>query len=111
MKPIGVKSGSYAEYNIGCHVRNKIGCHVRISKCKNIFAIGYVPNWSEEVFVISNLNGKEIDGIFYEKVQQKTDQGEFKVEKIIQGKGDELCDCDNPFNSWIDKKRCSIATM
>ena len=68
MKPIGVKSGSYAEYNIGCHVRNKIGCHVRISKYKNIFAIGYVPNWSEEVFVISNLNGKEIDGIFYEKV-------------------------------------------
>ena len=28
---------------------------VRISKYKNIFAKGYVPNLSEEVFVIKNL--------------------------------------------------------
>ena len=31
----------------------KAGDHVRISKYKNIFAKGYAPNWSEEVFVIS----------------------------------------------------------
>ena len=30
----------------------KIGDIVRISKYKNIFAKGYTPNWSEEVFVI-----------------------------------------------------------
>ena len=30
----------------------KIGDNVRISKYKNIFAKGYTPNWSEEVFVI-----------------------------------------------------------
>ena len=29
-----------------------VGDIVRISKYKNIFAKGYVPNWSEEVFVI-----------------------------------------------------------
>ena len=29
----------------------KMGNIVRISKYKNIFAKGYVPNWSEEVFV------------------------------------------------------------
>ena len=28
---------------------------VRISKYKNIFAKGYVSNWSEEVFVIKRL--------------------------------------------------------
>ena len=28
---------------------------VRISKYKNIFAIGYVPNWSEEVLEIKNV--------------------------------------------------------
>ena len=52
----------------------------RITKCKNIFAKGYTPNWSEEVFVvseikntvpwtyaISDLNGKEITGSFYEE--------------------------------------------
>ena len=30
----------------------KVGDHVRISKYKNIFAKGYMANWSEEVFVI-----------------------------------------------------------
>ena len=29
--------------------------HVRISKHKNIFAKCYVPNWSEEVFVIAEV--------------------------------------------------------
>ena len=56
----------------------KIGDIVRISKYKNIFAKGYDPNWSEEVFVIkkvkntvpwtyviSDLKGKEIVGTFY----------------------------------------------
>ena len=33
----------------------EIGDHVRISKYKNIFAKGYVPNWSEEIYVIKNV--------------------------------------------------------
>ena len=58
----------------------KIGYHVRISKYKNIFAKGYAPNWSEEVFVISkikntvpwtyvlnDLNGKDIVRTFMKK--------------------------------------------
>ena len=58
----------------------KVGDNVRISKYKNIFAKGYTPNWSEEVFIIdkikntvpwtyafSDLNGEEITGSFYEK--------------------------------------------
>ena len=72
----------------------KVGDHVRISKFKIIFAKGYVPNWSEEVFVskkakntvprtyiISDFNGEEIVGTFYEIELQKTNQKEFKVEK------------------------------
>ena len=27
----------------------------KISKYKNVFAIGYVPNWSEEVFLIKKV--------------------------------------------------------
>ena len=63
----------------------KVGNRVRISKHKNIFAKGYMPNWSEEVFisskikntvpqtyVINDLNGEEIKGTFYEKELQKT---------------------------------------
>ena len=62
----------------------KVGDHVRISKYKNIFAKGYTPNCSEEVFVIkevkntvpwtyviSELNGKKVIGTFYEKELQK----------------------------------------
>ena len=58
----------------------KVGDHVRISKYKNIFAKGYTPNWSEEIFVVSkirkkvpcicvvsDLNGEDITGRFYEK--------------------------------------------
>ena len=52
----------------------KVGDHVRISKYKNIFAKGYVPNWSEEIkntvpwtYAISDLNGDKITGSFYEK--------------------------------------------
>ena len=90
MKPIDVKSDSYAEYNVGSNAKYskfKIGDHVRISKHKNIFAKGHAPNWSEEGFVIkkvknavpwtyfiNDLNGEEIIGGFYEKESQKTNQ-------------------------------------
>ena len=33
----------------------KVGDHVRISKYKNIFAKGYIPNWSEDIFVIKKV--------------------------------------------------------
>ena len=81
----------------------KVCDHVRISKYKNIFAKGYTPNWSEEVFVINkikntvpwtyvinDLNGEEIIGSFYEKELQKTNQKEFRIEKVIKRKGNKL---------------------
>ena len=59
-------------------------------------------------YVISDLNEKEIVGRFYENELQKTNQKEFKTEKVIQRKGDKLYvkwkDYNNLFNSWIDKK-------
>ena len=68
-------------------------------KLKNI-----VP-WT---YVVSDLNGEEITGIFYEKELQKTNQKEFRIEKVLKRKGDKLYvkwkEYDNRFNSWIDKK-------
>ena len=80
MKPIDVKSDSYAEYSVESNEKDpkfKVGDHARISKYKNNFAKGYPPNWSEDV--ISDLNGKEIVGTFYEKELQKTKQEEFRI--------------------------------
>ena len=102
MKPIDVEPDSYAEYNVDSNEKDpkfKVGDHVRISKYRSIFAKGYTPNWSEEVFVISkikntvpwtyvisDLNGEEIVGKFYEKELQKTNQEEFRSEKVIKSK-------------------------
>ena len=98
-----------------------VGDRVRISKYKNIFAKVYTPNWTKEVFVIKEIkntvpwgyiinyiNGEEIIETFYEKELQKTNQDEFRIEKVINRKGDKLYvnwkEYDNSFNSWIDKK-------
>ena len=87
MKPIDVTDDSFVQYKEESDKKDpkfKVGDHVRISKYKNIFAKGYSPNWSEDVFVINkvknavpwtyvinDLNGKEISGSFYEKELQK----------------------------------------
>ena len=123
MKPIDVKDNTYI--NADKEINNKdpkfkVGDHVRISKYKSIFAKGYMPNWSEEVFVIkkvkntvpwtyviNDLNGEEITGTLYEKELQKTNQEEFRIEKVIRRKEDKLYvkwkSYNNSFNSWIDK--------
>ena len=58
--------------------------------------------------VISDLMGEEIVGTFYEKELQKTNQKEFRVEKVIKRKGDKLYikwkGYNSSFNCWIDKK-------
>ena len=58
MKPVDVKSSTYIDSSKEINDKDpkfKIGDIVRISKYKNIFAKGYVPNWSEEVFVIKKV--------------------------------------------------------
>ena len=58
MKPIEVTDDYYPEYNESFNKEDpkfKVGDNVRISKYKNIFAKGYTPNWSEEVFIINKL--------------------------------------------------------
>ena len=57
-KPIDVISDSYAEYNEKSNKKDpkfKVGDQVRKSKYKNIFANGYTPNWSEEIFVMGKI--------------------------------------------------------
>ena len=54
-KPVDVKDNTYIGFKKEVNDKNhkfKVGDHVRISKYKNIFAKGYMPNWSEEIFII-----------------------------------------------------------
>ena len=106
VKPVDVKDNTYIGFTKEDNDKDpkfKIGDHIRTSKYKNIFAKRYTPNWSEEVFVVSKikntvpwtylinyLNREELIGAFYEKELQKTNEKEFKIEKVIKRKGDKL---------------------
>ena len=88
MKPKGVKNDNkrvYFDEHNEKRSRFKVGDKVRISKFKNIFAKGYAPNWSREIFIVNktndtvpytynikNLNGEEIIGSFYDRELQKS---------------------------------------
>ena len=58
MKPVDVNPDMHVEYNKENNKEGskfKVGDHARISEYKNIFAKDFVPNWSEEIFVIKRV--------------------------------------------------------
>ena len=87
MKLVDVEDNTYIDFEKevnGKDPKFKVRGYVKISKYKNIFAKGYMLNWSEEDFVVSkikntvpwiyiinDLNGEEIIGTFYEKELQR----------------------------------------
>ena len=98
-----------------------VGDKVRITKKKNIFEKGYTPRWTEEVFTVSKIqytdpitykisdcNGEEIQGTFYEKEMQQTNQGIYRIEKVIRKRGNKSLvkwfGYPHSFNSWVDNK-------
>ena len=54
------------------------------------------------------IYGEEITGSFYERELQKTNQKEFRIEKVLERKGDKLYfklkGYNNLFISWINNK-------
>ncbi|ELT99049.1 hypothetical protein CAPTEDRAFT_215988, partial [Capitella teleta] len=94
-----------------------IGDRIRINKRKKTFEKGYTPRWTEEVFTvtsvqstspvtykISDYNGEEIRGTFYEPELQKASQELYRVEKVVKkGKTKSLVKWKgypDSFNSW-----------
>ena len=83
MKPVDVEDNTYIDFEKELsdkYPKFKVDDHLRICKYKNLFAKRYMPNWSEEVFLISKikntapwtyvinyLNGEEMTGMFYQK--------------------------------------------
>ena len=88
MKPKDVKYDNKIVYIDELNKKNaryNVGDRVIISKFKNIFAKGYSPNWSKEIFIVNkinetvpytynlkDLNDEEIIVSFYERELQKT---------------------------------------
>ena len=104
-----------------------IGDLVRVIKQRLTFARGYLPNWSEEIFIVYNrknfkepfyylrdFGGEDIKGGFYEKeLQLVQDSGEYRIEKVLRRKrvnGKQLHlvqwkGWPSKFNSWVEDVR------
>ena len=105
----------------------KVGDTVRISKVRSVFAKGYLPNWTEEIFTVSSINrktspifyklkdynGEVLKGSFYrqeiEPIIRDTD--EYIVEKVLRTQkrdGEYWClvkwaGYPSSMNSWVRK--------
>lgn len=111
----------YSHIKIAAPGKFKIGDDVRISKYKNLFAKGYTPNWTTEIFKIIKIKktnpatyllqdgqGLPIAGSFYEQELQRTSNPDvYLVERVIKRRGDNIfvkwLGFDNSHNSWIKK--------
>jgi len=131
-KPIEVNKSNelLIKYNIKSYYKStivqhqakfKVGDSVRISKYKHIFAKGYTPNWSTELFTITKVNNtmpttyhiedrrqQPILGTFYEQELQKSHHPDiYLIEKVLKRKGNKLfvkwLGFNNEENSWIDE--------
>lgn len=102
-----------------------VGDKVRISKVKSVFAKGYLPNWTEEIFTVSSINNKSsprtyklkdytgevIEGSFYRQEIEPVihDDDTYLVEKVIRRQrrdGEEWClvkwkGYPSTMNSWV----------
>lgn len=112
-------------YNYSMHIKNdskfKVDDFVRISKYKHVFEKGYMPNWTTEIFKISkvqrtqpitylltDIDGTDIKGAFYELELQRVKHPDiYLVEKIIKRRGDSYfvkwLGFDDSYNEWIKK--------
>lgn len=100
----------------------RVGDVVRISKEKSVFAKGYTPNWSTELFKIStvkstnpvtylleDMKGNPIKGGFYEQEIQKAKYSDvYLVERVLRKKGNmyfvKYLGLPDSENSWVNKK-------
>lgn len=98
-----------------------VGDHVRLSKYKNVFGKGYLPNWTTEIFTVKKIQytnpitfllvdweGNDIKGgVYSEEMQLVKNPDVYLVEKILRKKDNKVfvkwLGFDNQYNSWINK--------
>ena len=131
MPPLNASEKSnenFVRKNYNFEITNKkpkfsIGHKVRISLLKHNFEKGYTSNWSEQIYIIyelessnfhyyflKDLNGNKIDGMFYHEELSKTnmkEDGLYIIEKIIKKVNNRYLDkwrgYDDSFNSYVNK--------
>ena len=101
----------------------RVGDRVRLNKKFHTFKKGYLPGWTEEVFVVDKVkpgpvptykiiewDGTPLAGTFYNQDLQKVEVSDdtlFRIEKVMQRKGNKLLVCwkgwPQKYDSWIDK--------
>lgn len=98
-----------------------IGDNVRISKQRSLFSKKYLPNWTNETFIVHRIqptfpetyilkdkSGKILNGSFYGHELMKTKTGDvYLIEKILKQKDNKLLvrwfGFSESDNSWINK--------
>ena len=98
---------------------------MRISKARRTFRKGYLPNWTEETFIVFNrrnakepvyylrdYGGEDLKGAFYEKeIQGVEEPDEYLIEEVLKKKkirgGKTLylvkwLGWPSQFNSWVE---------
>ena len=100
IKTIDVKDNTYINTNKKVNDKGpkfKVGDHVRISNTKTFLlkatlqiVIKKVKNTVPWTYVINDLNGEKITGKSYERELQRTNQEEFRIEKVIKRNGDKI---------------------
>ena len=104
--------------------RFKVGDRVRLNKKFRTFKKGYLPGWTEEVFVVKRVqrgrvptykvnewDGTPIKGTFYEQDLQKVtveDDDLFRIDKVVKRKGDKVLvrwkGWPDKYDTWLSKK-------
>jgi len=73
-----------------------------------VFTISKIERTNPVTYKITDYNGEEIQGTFYEQELQKTSKEVFRIEKIVKkGKTRSLVKWKGypeSFNSWVDNK-------
>ena len=102
----------------------KVNDRVRLNKKFRTFKKGYLPGWTEEVFIVSRvvpgsvvmyrikeMDDTPLEGTFYSQDLQKVtvlDDDLYRVEKVLKRKGNKLLvrwkGWSDKYDSWIDKK-------
>ena len=99
----------------------KIGDFVRVSKSKHVFAKGYTPNWSTEIFTVvrvaktnpvtyhlKDYRNEPIAGGFYEQEISKVKYPDvYLIEKVLKRRKNQIyvkwLGFDSSHNSWIER--------